>query len=712
MSSSITSANWASVGASGSWTDPTKWNPASVPGATNNVLIGTATVNTTAPWTVSVAGTQAANNLTLEMGSGGTLALAGTLNVAGQASLGYGTVAGAAVNLGAGAALSVAGNMVAYDSTFEVNGATITTGGYADLDGDSVAIQNGVWNANTLWLGQFFSTKATVGAGGRIAASGEINIGGDASPSNPFALGAGTLIASSGGQVSAPTLHVMDGSVVTVDATSGIEIGGAPSVAGAVAVGAVGTLALEAAKIEAAVVDNGALTALVNLGASSLAVGTGPIITGALSGTGSVHVGHGYTMEVGSANGFSGAVTIDAGGALRIDAGTPPTGPITMGGGTLDLRGLSFGAGPAVAYAGGTLTVGADTLDVTGTGLSAASFHVSADAGGGTQIVDVACYAAGTRIATEHGEVAVETLQPGDRVRTHGGRIAPVRWVGQTTVDVRAAPHAVPVCIAAGAFAPGLPRRDLLVSGDHAIALDGVLIPARKLANGATIRPFTSVAAITYVHVELDRHDLLLAEGLPAESYLDTGNRGQLQGTAAPRFDADPETAALRIFAERGCAPLVLRGPLLDAARDRLRARAEALGWRLVTDPGLTVEADRPGVQVTADGPDALLVQLPAGVREVRLLSRRFVPAMLDSAIADGRQLGAALDVELDGVWLDGAAFGNGWYPSDAVARWRWTDGAATLLLPGRARPSVLTVHLMRCGARYWVAQEAMAQAA
>lgn len=714
MSASVTSANWANVGVSGSWADATKWNPASVPGASNNVLIGTMAANTTVPWTVTVAGAQAANSLTMDMGSHGTLSVTGALNVAGTADLGYGTVAGGTVDLGAGASLTVGGNMVAMDSTFVVNGATVTTGGYADLDGANAALQNNaVWNANSLWIGQFFTTGVTVGAGSRLDAAAQINVGYDGTKTTPFVEGIGSLAAAGGGIVSTPSLDVVNGSVVQVDSLSSIAIGGAPTVAGALAIGSGGTVALEAAKVTANVVDNGILTALLNPNAASLSAGTGPVISGTLSGGGSVHVGTGYTMEVGNAAGFAGSVTIDHGGTLRLDAGGAPTGPISMKEGTLDLRGLAFSGSQALAYAGSMLSVDGTTLDV-GTGLSVQDFTTSKDATGGTIIVEVACYAAGTRITAEQGEVAVELLRAGDRVRTASGRIAPVRWVGQTTLDVRRHPHAAPVRIAPGAFAPGLPRRELLVSGDHAIAIGDVLIPARKLVNGATIRQDLSVPAITYVHVELDRHDLLLAEGLAAESFLDTGNRGQFEGNATEptRFDADPEAEALRIFAERGCAPLVLHGPVVEAAHARLKARAEALGWQLVADAALTIEADGMPAQAAPDGPDALRVVVPPGTRRLLLRSRSFVPAAVDPAIRDGRELGVAVAVELDGTRLDEAAFGSGWYAADPGMPWRWTDGAATLLLPSRSRAAIATVHVVRASARYWVRGETLAQAA
>jgi hypothetical protein len=81
--------------------------------------------------------------------------------------------------------------------------------------------------------------------------------------------------------------------------------------------------------------------------------------------------------------------------------------------------------------------------------------------------------------------------------------------------------------VSVGAFAPGCPDRDLYLSPDHAVLVDGVLIPVCYLVNGTMIvqEPRDSV---TYWHVELSEHAVICAEGVAAESYLDTGNRSVL----------------------------------------------------------------------------------------------------------------------------------------------------------------------------------------
>ena len=115
----------------------------------------------------------------------------------------------------------------------------------------------------------------------------------------------------------------------------------------------------------------------------------------------------------------------------------------------------------------------------------------------------------------------------GDRVRLRSGRVAEVIWLGHRHVDCRRyqRPETVwPGPDSAGAFDEGLPHCDLWLSPDHAVFVDEVLIPVRYLVNGSSIAPEPR-EQVTYWHVEFARHDALLAEGLPSESYLDTGNR-------------------------------------------------------------------------------------------------------------------------------------------------------------------------------------------
>ncbi len=192
-------------------------------------------------------------------------------------------------------------------------------------------------------------------------------------------------------------------------------------------------------------------------------------------------------------------------------------------------------------------------------------------------VADVICFATGTRIHTARGEAAVEDLRVGDRALTAEGALRPVRWVGSRRLDGHgsALPFAQqPVRIRAGAFGPGLPIRDLRLSPGHPVLVGaaaagagGVLVPVMCLINGTTIAR-EAVESVAYWHVELDAHDILLAEGLPAESYLDLGSRPWFSGSDARLHDPDLVAAG----SPGRCRSVAVEGPVVEAERRRLDA--------------------------------------------------------------------------------------------------------------------------------------------
>ena len=158
-------------------------------------------------------------------------------------------------------------------------------------------------------------------------------------------------------------------------------------------------------------------------------------------------------------------------------------------------------------------------LDITGFETSLGSGGV----GGGPP-----CFTAGTLIRTPNGEVAVESLKHGDRILTQDGRIATVDWLGIQTISMRFADklRVLPIRIRAGAIAENVPSRDLRISPDHAILVEGALIQAGALVNGTSIVRETNVPkSFTYYHVEVEDHSLILAENTPAETFVDNVDR-------------------------------------------------------------------------------------------------------------------------------------------------------------------------------------------
>jgi len=341
------------------------------------------------------------------------------------------------------------------------------------------------------------------------------------------------------------------------------------------------------------------------------------------------------------------------------------------------------------------------TTDGTSAGtteIAVVDANVNGVAPGDLATVNIACFAAGTRLLTERGEVPVERLAVGDRLRTHAGPLAPVRWLGRQRVACRRHPRpdqVWPVRVRAHAFADGQPHRDLLLSPDHALFVDGVLIPVRYLLNGRTVTQERR-DAVTYWHVELPRHDVLLAEGLPAESYLDTGNRGAFaNGGGATALQP---ALSRRIWATQSCAPLVTAGPRLAAAKRCLLARARGLGHATTAEPALTVLADGGALRAAMDG-HCWRVRLPAGTTQARLVSRTWAPADMQPDASDTRTLGVAIGrlwLDRREVGLDSPGLGRGWHAPEPG--WRWTDGDGTLAVAGMRE---LEFEVAMTG-RYW----------
>jgi hypothetical protein len=235
-----------------------------------------------------------------------------------------------------------------------------------------------------------------------------------------------------------------------------------------------------------------------------------------------------------------------------------------------------------------------------------------------------------------------------------------------------------PVRVRAGAFGDRRPDRDLLLSPDHAVFTGGVLIPVRYLVNGATVIQ-ERVDGLTYWHVELDRHDVILAEGLACESYLDTGNRGAFIN-GGPVVQASPDFAR-GVWAAHSCAPLVLDGPLLAAAKRDLLARAPGLGHAMTNDPGLSVVAGGRTLAAETDGRQ-WRVRLPRVAGNVRLVSRVWTPAHMRPDEDDTRTLGVAISrlwLDRREVSLESPGLAAGWHAPEPG--WRWTSGDGLLAL-------------------------------
>jgi hypothetical protein len=312
------------------------------------------------------------------------------------------------------------------------------------------------------------------------------------------------------------------------------------------------------------------------------------------------------------------------------------------------------------------------------------------------------CFCAGTLIATPRGDVPVDLLKVGDLVLTHTNKARPIVWIGigRALAIPGRRNAATPVILRKGALADNVPQRDLRVTKGHSLYVDNVLIPAEFLVNHRSILWDDRAQEVSIYHVELETHDVLVAEGAPAESYRDDGNRWLFRN-ANGSWDSPPQEAY---------APVLTGGPIVDAVWRRLLDRAgPAIPVPTTDQPDLHLLVDGRRVDGQRRPNDVYAFQLPGPPREVRVVSRAAVPAELGLA-RDPRLLGVALrrvmlwrGAELRLIEASDTSLSEGFHPFEPGSGFRWTDGDAGLpaaLCDGIGGPSELHLQV-GCTTRY-----------
>ena len=756
MASTFTWVN----GATANWALAAAWTANSgTPGAADTVLFlnaGVASIaaNFAAPETVNFSNSGATlninNTFSLNVTNDANAALimsAGTINLTGAReflNFNNATLSGGQINLsGSTSAISLLNNAGA----FTLSGATITAG--ANKGEISIGTQI---SAASVVSGRFQITGLTANvSAGSIVENTFTQSGGNLAHSGGTINIAGAAIFSAGTDTFSGTALFQAGTV-SLNNTNGITVNGgtvqALSGGGGIAIASGTVITMGGGTLD------GTQGGVANAGTIT---GTGAVL-GAITGAGTL-LATGGTLEIGSAQSNASPVwQIASASALRFDANasadtvtfkSTADGDLALNGGAITftdtISGMNVGASATAPTnfidllgtagvtisSGGTVTGGAttdtivlstgQTLTLSGVvtnGNSTWYAITKSDGSGGTELFlnSVICYAEGTAILTDRGEVAVESLQAGDRVITlQDGHPVPmaITWTGNRHIDLLGHPRpytAAPVRIRAGAFGDDLPRRDLLVSPAHGIYVDGKLVPANLLINHMTIVQDMDAASVSYHHIELERHALILAEGLTSESYLDTGNRAYFDN-AGLAYVAHPEfhvNAGLKTWEDDACAPLAIDAETVAPIWHSLAARAETLGYSrpalaTTADADIFLEANGRRLRPVASADGRYSFMLPAGTKALTLRSRATAPAALNPLSGDWRPLGVAvrgmtLRAGDDHIVIpaDHPGLTNGWHTVERNAEdlWRWTAGAATLPLPAIATPMMLDIEI------------------
>ncbi|MBF0860898.1 tail fiber protein [Gluconobacter kanchanaburiensis] len=328
--------------------------------------------------------------------------------------------------------------------------------------------------------------------------------------------------------------------------------------------------------------------------------------------------------------------------------------------------------------------------------------------GSNTAILSVsvgACFCRGSRIRTSKGDIPIEEIQIGDHIIAFDddvtkGTIRQVTWVGHSRAVVRTRlpddESGYPVRLLKGAIAHNVPYKDMLITSEHCLFLDGRFVPVRMLINGRSIFFDKSIVSYDYYHVETEDHSVIMADGVLTESYLDTGNRRA--------FDQNGPVVSIRqsrnLTWDDAAAPLDVSRHFVEPLFRSLQSRADHVeysgrsqapiltyedGLRLVTEAGQILHPIR-------KAKDRVMFKIPSGVRSVRILSNASRPCDVIGPFLDDRRILGVLvgSIELFESDITTRLICHlhdidlsGWNNVENAAM-RWTNGNA--LLPLRSR--------------------------
>ncbi|POF62826.1 hypothetical protein CFR73_11090 [Novacetimonas maltaceti] len=327
----------------------------------------------------------------------------------------------------------------------------------------------------------------------------------------------------------------------------------------------------------------------------------------------------------------------------------------------------------------------------------------SANSSGSTGVL--VCFLPGSMVRTPTGDVAVEDIRIGDTVLAldcgnNAQTVREVVWTGSQSVRVRS--HlpddeaGYPVRILKDAISDGVPYKDMLITAEHCLFLDGKFIPVRMLVNGRSIFYDRSITSYDYHHIETTEHSIITVDGMLTESYLDTGNRRGFRQTDNIVRIGRPT----RNWTEDAAAPLGVSRAFVEPLFHQIVARAQAAGTarkesaaelthdaslHLITDTGAVIRQAR-------EHEGQVMFMIPTGVQSVRIVSRTSRPSdVIGPFVDDRRQLGLAIGT----VTMFEAAHCHALTPhlcEQALDGWhaleredmRWTSGNALLPLGPR----------------------------
>ncbi|KXU99668.1 hypothetical protein AD929_15280 [Gluconobacter potus] len=609
---------------------------------------------------------------------------------------------------------------------------TVASGGFASGTTETkgnITVQSGGSTVGTLLSGS--QAYETVQAGG-VENGATIIRGQDTVAGSAFGDTATTL-----GKINVLSGGYTSGSTVTRHAHETVSAGGT----------AVGTV-LDQQGMD--YVYGASVSATVK-GGSQQSISAGGTASETTVGSGSIQYDAGRTdhttlqqgaFETVLSGGVADETTVASGAWLTVDAGGEIDETVLAVGGHIDIDSLQYAGVAKAAINGDTLVVtegdASYTIDLEG---DYSDYHAELTKDGdGSTVVTLAkgseiCFLPGTMITTPSGTVAVEDLRIGDAVTAwvDGSPISrKVTWVGSKRVRAQGGASADlsghPVRILKDAIAANVPNRDLLVTPEHCLFIDGRFVPTRMLVNGRSVFYDRSISVYDYFHIETENHSVIMADSMLTESYLDTGNRRT--------FTQHGEVASLgtrlggrqKSWEQDAAAALTVDRATVEPMFRQIADRAIAAGLEsheaaaeLTQDADLHLVADNGTViRQSREAAGRAIFMIPAEVSAVRVVSRTARPSeTVGPFVDDRRELGVLVG---DVVLYDSRATRSitshlteadldGWQVADD-ATCRWTAGNGLLTLGERDQDSLALLSIEIRAAGPYLADRAVETAA
>jgi len=335
------------------------------------------------------------------------------------------------------------------------------------------------------------------------------------------------------------------------------------------------------------------------------------------------------------------------------------------------------------------------------------------------------CFLADSMIRTPSGETPIQDLRTGDEILAwHEGTPTARKliWTGRRQATTNPAlpddQAGYPIRILANAIADNVPHKDMLITAEHCLFMDGCFIPARMLVNGKSIFYDRSLSSYEYFHVETRDHSVIMADGMLTESYLDTGNRHTFRqdgkilsigGQHKSWADAAAPLEVSRAVVEPLYRQIEARAYIHTDCQQHEPATDSAHAPQTTDDPDLhLVASDGQVIYPMRQTKDRTLFMIPPGISSVRLMSRTSRPCDMIGPFVDDRRVrgilvgdivffdsGSTVDLEahMENQPLDGWA-------EPEKAHCRWTTGNALIPLGNRAplHFGVLSVTILATG--------------